>query len=228
MSVGRFTKWRSLIDGQEALAIPDSVVTQYEFEDDSDTSTAIDSVGDNDATLSAPTYNSSTVQVGSNSLEFDGVDDELTSGSTVDLVTSGESEAVSFAGWLYPFDTDLRVPFGHWSEGGNRFYLWNDGDGHYNFGHAADTAETVVGPSITTNEWVHFYIEITQSDATMKLDNTEVASYSHDSDITELDPMTLRSGYDPFDNYANQIVDDLFAMNGTLSETEIQQLIDRA
>ena len=30
MSVGRFTKWRSLIDGQELLAIPDNVVDNFE------------------------------------------------------------------------------------------------------------------------------------------------------------------------------------------------------
>jgi len=33
MSVGRFTEWRSLIDGQKVGAIPDSVVDNFELED---------------------------------------------------------------------------------------------------------------------------------------------------------------------------------------------------
>ena len=210
-------------------AIPDSVVTQYEFEDDSDTSTAIDSVGDNNATLSEPTYNDTIVKVGSNALEFDGSDDELNSTSAVDLVASGDTETVSFAAWVYPRDNDVRVPIGYWADTGNRFYVFNDGSGNWRFGHrVGGSGDDANGTQITTEEWVHVYIELTQNDARMKLDNTEVATYNHSTDISNLGMMTLRSGYGPFGNYGNQVVDDYHAMDGALSDSELQSIIDRA
>lgn len=74
-------------------AIPDSGVSRWEFEDDSDTTTAIDTWGNNDGAINGATY-TATSAVGSSALDFDGTDDD------VDLPTYQYSGPWSFSFWV--------------------------------------------------------------------------------------------------------------------------------
>ena len=88
MSVGRFTKWRSLIDGQEALAIPDSVETHldiwYPVDEGSGSSIADAQENGPDWTLNSPSWVSNEFWRNFG-LDYDGVDDEANSDSTVSI-----------------------------------------------------------------------------------------------------------------------------------------------
>lgn len=208
-------------------ALPEPIVTQYEFEDDSDTGTATDSVGSNDVSISGASY-TTTSKVGSYALSFDGSDDEVNSQSTVDLVSSGDSDACSIMAWVYPNTTDLRCPFGWWDSGDNDYlYTYNE-SGEWKFIISVDgNSENTIGPQIKTDEWTHFYLGLTQSELVLKLDGSEEATVSHDLNITDLPAMKLRGGYDPFGNHSDAIIDDAHAANDTLSDNELQTIIDR-
>jgi len=76
------------VDGQTVFTagpvLPDSAIARWSFEDDLNTSTAVDSIGSFDGNINGATYSTQS-QVGDNSLFFDGVDDDVTIGSSSGL-----------------------------------------------------------------------------------------------------------------------------------------------
>jgi len=177
--------------------------------------------------ISGASY-TTTATVGSRALSFDGSGDDFASESAVDLVGVGATDAMSVMGWVYPRNTDQRSPVGWWSDKNNALYAYNDGNGNWEFFVEVDgTGGTAVGSAITTDSWTHIYLELTQSDAVLKVDGNVDASISHGADITNLGAMKLRSGSGPFGNESNHILDDYHAANNTLSDGELQAVIDR-
>lgn len=64
------------VDGSTVFsALPDSAVLRLQYNDDADTSTATDSIGNNDGSINGATYTTSQVQEGSNALDFDPAND---------------------------------------------------------------------------------------------------------------------------------------------------------
>jgi len=101
------------IDGQVVFtAIPDSGVARYNFEDDSDTTTATDTFNNNDGTINGPTY-TTDAQVGDFALDF-------TSGNVdISIIDSFITSPVSVAAWAKADSTDGFV-FDH---GSTRFVI---------------------------------------------------------------------------------------------------------
>lgn len=212
--------------GLGVLNVPDSVVTQYTLDDDGTTSTATDSVGTNDANISGASY-TTTANVGSHALSFGG-SDELSSQSAVDLVADGANDAMSVMAWVYPRNTDQRSPVGWWANRDNMFYVYNDGS-NWRFIHTINgSSTTATGSAINTGSWTHLYLESTQSEAILKVDGSADAAASHGDDITGFGAMRLRSSHDPYGNNSDCIIDDYHAANDTLSDSELQSVIDRA
>jgi hypothetical protein len=218
---------KAVTDSVSLFTGPKSVVTRYEFEDKNTTGTAADSVGNNDASINGASY-TTTSKVGNNALSFDGSNDELNSNSAVDLVADGSTDAMSIMGWVFPRDTNQRSPIGWWSDNENILYVFNDSSGNWQLIiEVDDSGVSKVGPAITTNAWVHVYIELTQSEANLKLDGNTNITITHNQDITNLGAMTLRVGHDPFRNHSNAIIDDFHAANDTLSNSALQSIRDR-
>lgn len=97
--------------------VPDSGVTRYEFEDDSDTSVAVDSWEDEDTTaydlslFNGPQY--VTGKVGSLALQFDATDDRGETGSDDDVWTpSGDFTIVC---WINPDNSGYNATEGVWN-----------------------------------------------------------------------------------------------------------------
>ena len=78
-------------------AIPDSEVNRWPYNDDEDTSTAIDVTGNDDADISGASY-TTTRQEGSHALEFDGTDDVL------EALDVNEPSEFAMTVWVYPHD----------------------------------------------------------------------------------------------------------------------------
>lgn len=220
-----------------ATAIPGSVVAHYEFEDDSDTSTAIDSIGSNDATITGATY-TAAANVGSLALNYDGSDDYVASDSAVDLVALGTTEAASVMGWINP-DSATNT--------GGYYVLWADeatsganinqilgvqdrGGSVRGVLRVNDSTATTTSVSVPSDAWSHVYIEVTQSDFTLIVDNGDTGSETagHSFDITNMGALPMMSGGPLFDNYINGQVDDAAYANDVLSSSELQSIIDRA
>jgi len=83
------------VDGDTVFgAIPDSVVSYYKFNDNSDTTVAIDSVGSNDGTINGPTYTTAAIE-GDNSLQYDRSDDFVNLGNDSSFDYNGSAVSLS-------------------------------------------------------------------------------------------------------------------------------------
>jgi len=218
--------------------IPDSAVTQYRAEDENNTSTAIDSVGSNDAALTGTTYTTNS-KVGTNALSHDGSNDETESVNANDLSAGGSVDGYGFAGWFniqsngslannYIFDVS--------NDSNNRSSLTTDGNGGVDFFVQVNgTSSRGRKFSASTNEFYHAACNFF-SNGTLELiihDNAGSQVFS-DTNSTSLSPtgigaMTYTAGYaGAFNsNFLNVIVDDYTLANEPLSTGDIDQLVSR-
>ena len=229
-----FTTWRSLVDGAEISAIRDSVVTQYEYEDESDTTVAVDSIGNNDATITGAAYTSSDAIVGDFSLRHDGTDDVTVSENTVDLVALGDADG---------FELSAYINLDGTSDSDGYLFAWSsspDSDTQPGVGlqERDDSVRTIltvdgnntigneVSVSLTDN--IHASVQVTQSDITLYLNNIAEDTTSHSEDITNIGAQEYRTGHAGVSpEYANLIIDDFSAASEPLSDSERQSLVDR-
>lgn len=190
--------WRSVSDYTlVASAMPDSVVTQYRYEDDSTPSTAIDSVGSNDGNISGATYTSSSAK-GSFALSFDGTDDTVTSGSTIDLSASGNSAGASVGGYFNPDSTSNQVPITWGVDGDNYLSVEITSNGNWavraqsGSGTFTRARSTV---SVSTSSYTKvFACADSGGDIYLIVDGTEEARTSFEGDITTIGSGDLRVG----------------------------------
>jgi len=107
-------------------AIPDSLVSLYEFEDDSDKTAALDSAGDNKASISGATYDPDSA-VGSLALNFD--EGDFVSNSAVDLSAQGDTGGIEISAWLKASETPSSTVYAFgWATGLN-YGVWCRIDG---------------------------------------------------------------------------------------------------
>ena len=102
-------------------AIPDFVESQYQFEDETDTTTAIDAVSGNNLSLSDVTFDS-TSKCGNFALSIS-TDSEGVSESSVDLSALGDDNGLAVGGFFRPNNADQTIDM--WS--------WGNPDGSANF-----------------------------------------------------------------------------------------------
>jgi hypothetical protein len=194
-------------------AIPDSVIHRYNFDDDSDTTTLVDSVGSADGSISGMTYTSNQAVSGLAG-DFDGADAE------VELPTA-EGLPLSFTFSLYPRDV---------SGTSNTFAAWG-----FNFGADlgfvikvdAGSLNIVSGDSGsvtggTLNADTRYNIGVTVSDTwefTGYIDGAQVINETIQAQGFDT---TSYIGSEGGNNYADCIIDNFDVDNTVLSQSEIQ------
>lgn len=181
----------------EGVAIPDSVVTRYTFEDDSDTTTAIDAVGSNDATLNGGSFSTDSA-VGDFAWSQDGTGDYAVSNSTVDLSASGSTVGASVGARLKPSKTGSFQVAVYWGGGsGSRTYLAlgiSDSDEwRASIFSGEGTFESVRGGSVSTTAYKEVFVASDNTDLWVIEDGSEVAriTISNGADLTALGAQNL-------------------------------------
>lgn len=229
--------------GLGASAIPDSVETQYRYEDNSDTTVALDSVGSNNANINGATYTSDSA-VGSLALDHDGTDDNSRSQNSANLSTQGDTSGWSISAFIKPGEiaNNWRVYAGWIDDSDPTRYamLVEDGaDGNGTYAAIIRTPDgggrnTILnsGVNIDTTSYVHLYLEITDSDFSLKVDNTQEANATNpqsSADIGTGDYVTGDTNDGAFfDSSPGDVtVDDFSIANDPLTDGEVQSLIDR-
>jgi hypothetical protein len=214
--------------------IPDAVVAQYLFEDDSDPSVAIDDVGSNNADITGATYDADA-QSGAFALSHDGTGDYLQSQPTVDLVSSGETNAIGLGCFVKPqLANRYPYPVAYGPTGGDLFGIWFnvDGDDSLNARLQVGGSNVDVTTSASYDSYQHVYANATDSDINIIVDGTVADSATHSIDISNLGAGSLWTGIRP-DQVGNDdfsldgLVDNATYSDGQLTETDVQTLINQ-
>jgi hypothetical protein len=225
------------INGQtieiEVTDIPDSVVSRWRFEDDSETSTAIDSEGTVGGTINGANYDSDSKE-GNSSLHFDGVDEYVGLGAQNFSFMDGNGD-FSIATW-----------FKLTSLGKNRFFGKWDGDGKLYLGEGGGTGDIPVSDgtvecqmnraswssvtsttTVSTGNWYHVVVTYSSSNGmTLYIDGNEEDS---DSSTGALDTDSIGEdiGRDPRGaSYINGLLDDVMVANGEWTAQQVQNVYD--
>jgi hypothetical protein len=214
-----------------APAIPDSgLIRRYQFNDDSDTTTATDSEGSNDGTINGASYTTSSIE-GGHALSFDGTDDY------VSIPSFSQFGSYTIVSWLYK-DTFNAIE--------NAWYF------QQNNGISLRTRNTTSGGRAVSNG-----IELTHNDGSTNVyaesefdngryqmfagtwDGSTVRIYRDENDlITEKDSVSMSAMGSRARGTAIGRNDDLASRNWTgrqddyliynraLSQSELQQIYD--
>jgi hypothetical protein len=219
------------IDGQDVLsAIPDSGVARWDFEDDSDTTEAVDVWGDSNGSISGPSYSSSTVAEGSFALDFDeSNDDEVVVPSDV---YSFDGSSFTISAYIQFKDTGDDVVFskGPESDNDNEQLVIGAYGGGIEFSFYADDLR---GPTPATDTWVRwtFTYDSGTGDRVIWNGDTEDVSDTANDDLKNTDSSDLKFG-DDLDSIIsgaqqpNIYLDDTRIYDKALSSTEVSNLVD--
>jgi hypothetical protein len=134
-------------------AIPDSAIAQWNFEDDSDTTTATDSINGYDGAINGASY-TSTSKVGSLALSGDGQDDNVNFGD----VSAFQSAPFSLTAWFrVPSATEGGVIMSKQGDqnGWTLEYRGNNDDGlDFSVGDGVSYSRTSIGSNVSADTWV--------------------------------------------------------------------------
>lgn len=216
----------------EEITVPAAVVSLYEYEDDSDTSVAVDSLGSNDADITGASYTTNNVAVGSSALSHDGNDDETNSQNTVDLSAVGDTDGFGFGGRVYPNSVGTAGYFySHDRNIDNTVGIQDSGATSGNARIVVTVGGTqIVGShaAITQDTQQHVWANITETDLVLFIDGTQQASDSHSYDLTTLGACTHRTAKNSqAGSYAHFVADDFGVSDDPLSQGELDDLIAR-
>jgi len=210
-------------------AIPDSVVTQYRYEDDSDTTVAIDSVGSNNGDITGATYSASS-RCDSLAIETDGSDDDVISQNTVDLVASGDSDACGIATFVQSDGTNSRfnTPIAWRVDGNNKLRVAVDsGTFIAQFQVGGNGAVVDSGVAISSSSYQHVGVSLTQSEFAILVDGTVEATQSHSQDITNIGAASYSVGSRGGDENFGGLFDNSTFSNSELTEAVASELINQ-
>lgn len=208
-------------------AIPDSAIYRYKFDEGSG-STATDSWNGNDATVNGATY-TTTAQVGSHALDFDGTDDYV---RLPDDVLDGATSEISLSYWILP---DLGS--GSASSGGDRVVSatsgsnrktvtrWKDPDWHFGVFDGSDTLHNIaISGSYSSGSWYHVVNVYDGADLIIYINGSEDNRTNVGSitlqDHTEAGIGASSSGQEGFSG----IIDDPRSYTKGLTSTEVSNL----
>lgn len=203
--------------------IPDSGVLRYEFEDDSDTSTAIDSWQNYDGSINGAIY-TSDAQNGNSALQFDGTDDSV---SIPNYDVAPGSFSISI--WAKKDNTGdndpLLVKLDSNSTG---YYLNIQNDSSIDFRILDSNANDVrARPSVSeTTDWQHIVATYDSSTDTAELFKNGTSIGSSSSSIGDFsNSVGADIGVDDRGpNYFTGIVDEPRIFSKALSDTEVSNL----
>jgi len=217
-----------------ASGIPDSVVTQYRFEDDSDTTTAMDSVESNDAVISGPTYTTDSFKgdLAISDVGSDGSDNRVESNTSVDLVTSGDAQAASVGGFIKASNyTNFEYPLSWGSDNSNNLSVttWDTNTWRARLDIGGTEVLVDSGVSISSSNYQPVFAVVDQSELGIIVGSTLQATDSHSLDLTQIGSGTLKAiqGHTSQFNIFGGEVDDATYADGRLSEANVQRLTDR-
>lgn len=230
-----FNQWRSLVDGTKysAESVPNKVVSLYEFEDDSNTSTAVDAESSNDLNITSATYDTNS-KVGSLALSHDGSNDEAISQSTIDLSAAGSTDGFAVMAYIYvpsgSTTSSTKYWAGHGVDNDNLLQLINRSGNIGSFFQVGGSNSIITGPSISTGQYYHVYAEVL-GDGTHNLivDDVQEASDNSGFDPANIGSGEHRTGSRVGDGagLAKVIVDDFALSDEPLSDSELQTMINR-
>lgn len=207
----------------ELSPIPDSAISRWEYEDDSDTSTAIDSWPSGyDGNINGATY-TTDAEVGSLGLDF-GSEDTVDCPQTNDL----DGSAMSISTWFKTSDgsSSMCLIGSHGSNG----YLHELSSGgfqafYYDENDTRAEISTAAG-SYNTDTYVH-YVSTCSADGTVTIykNGSEVTSESHSSffGVNNTDPTIHGARPGGKNDYVGRI-DDPRLFSKELSATEVDNL----
>lgn len=214
----------------EAPAIPDGIVSRWQYNDDSDTSTAIDSEGSNDGTINGATYTTSAKE-GSHALSFDGTADYVETANP-----PGFDESITVMAWFY-FDSvpNVSYVFNDYNDGSGSWFILGVGAGATNGNLMFQVDDGSNNPSVdsgvaaTTDTWYHVVGVYDASDGELRiyvngtLENTISVSISPTYDHV------MRTGNDASGQGADHSgrVDDPMVGEQAASGSRIQSYYDQ-
>ena len=210
-------------------AIPDSVETQYEYEDDSDTTVAIDSIGSNDADINGPTYDPDAAR-GSFALLHDGDDDFTVSQSTINLASAGTNEEVGLGGFLKSDGSgDDSAGAINWATANGTTLRIQENSGTWQAGIFTDGSGGQVdsGVSISTSEFQHVWVNADDTEVWILVDGAEQARTTHGITPSNIGSGVLATGRTNATSSLayGGLVDNASYATATLEESEVQSLI---
>jgi hypothetical protein len=218
--------------------IPDSVITQYDFEDDSDTSTAIDTVGTNDGTITGAAYDTDA-RCGSLSMYFDGTDDGIESKNSVDLMGVGTANEASIATFIKPQNiptTSLNLLSGPvWVVDSDNFFgqriIVRDSGSTVNYNAVIQVGGTEVNINATTTpsetSYQHQAVTVDSNEIRILIDGSVENSTTHDLDLSTMGTGYYELGSGSFFTDFEGYLDNPTVADSVLTESEVQQLINR-
>jgi len=223
--------------GLGATSLPDGEISRWEFEDNGDTTTAIDSVGSNDGSINGATY-TSDAKKGSYALSFDGGSDYVDLGGPGPLEGIG---AFSIVGWvttrnssvsgdkrIYANDSNNVVQFVRTTDGSSRepdrIALRISTDGSWS-GFITSTSE------VSANTWFHVAgtwdgadgaTEVYFNGTKEKSVTTQTGSLNEPNDTAFIG--INNAGGDPDGNEWNGRMDNLRLYDKALTDQEVSNL----
>jgi len=217
------------VDGTQVFGnvIPDSVVTQYTYEDDSDTSVATDAVGSNDGNISGGSFNSTNPRCGSFALDVDG--DFVKSQNTINLASQGTSEALSVATFVNPDSvSDFDNAVG-WGQGISNFVVVQAENGEWQarMQVSGTNVEAKSGATIDTSSYQHVVAAVDSDNIWIIVDGVEEARTSHSLTPSNIGSQPLSGATGPFGSPISGLYDNTtFATDG-LTESDADALINQ-
>jgi len=203
--------------------IPDSGVLRLTFDDDSDSTTAIDSWNNHDGTINGGTYTTTTVRQGSAALSLDGIDDIVVGGKPQ------HTDSFTKMGWVY---------FNNIGSSNQRIFTENSetiayvrvNSGVQSFSiydGASDSYRIDTNVSLSSGTWYHFAygVDNDNSEAYAYLGGSQIGSSTSGQSFTLNGTYRLGSKRDGI-NYLDGILDDYREYDRLLTQSEIQDIIN--
>jgi len=206
---------------------PNSLVSRYKFEDNTDTTTATDSVGSNPGTITGASYTTDS-EVGSRALDFDGSNDTVDVGDKSSLDFGLGDFSITFHA-KFRNTSSIQEPVNKEAAGGSTIgYFIRNASGDLLFQTSDGNANTLNAAGAVVGNTYAFYA-VTREQNTEKViyvDGSQVASQS--TSIGDISTGTSfnfgsRNGNDLF---ADVVLDDLRIYNKALTSTEVSNLFN--
>jgi len=207
-------------------AIPDSGVTRWEWEDDSDTTTAVDSWGSNAGSITGATYVSDPAY-GSLGLDLDGTDDTVED-SDFPLITSNEVTIVIFAKPDVTHDARVFHTDESGSWGQQRIQFNSDGSLTYQIGDGSGSSGSqITRSSYDTDQYVMLAMTANENtgEFTAYYNDTEVGTNTEWGAFGPATaPLGIGADIENSRNYFDGTVDDFRYYSTELSQSELSDI----
>jgi len=218
------------IDGQTVFTAgpPDFVVTQYTYEDPSNSSVSTDTVGTNDGILSGGSFNDTNPRKGS--FCYDNGNNDIESESNVNLAAIGTPQECSVATFVNADSTpsDFEQCVG-WGEDISNFLIVQAENGEWNARSQVNNnnVEAFSGVPVSTSNYQHVVAAMDSNDLYIIIDGTERARASHNLNIENIGSQKLFVGTGPFGGRIPGLYDNSTFADKALTEAEAQTLINQ-